>query len=165
MADFRDMNRLSNFMNNTASGRAVLSNYINNLMKSEARRLEEYIKTEISRYLSSYTPVVYERTMNWFNSLRVGEPTINTSGSTQIRIYFDPVMAYHPSIIGENQPDGYVPWLMEVGWKLPESIQPGRYRFTYFEGTQVIKKAVERYNSSNPYGIRVNVYYGDEKYI
>jgi hypothetical protein len=138
---------------------------VSKFLKQEGERLKKYIEEEIAIYKTSYTPKIYIRTGNWENSMELGNP-YQDGNNMIIEIRFNPVLANHPSVIHpeDESQQGYVPWLMEVGWHWhkPHKVIP---RFTDFEGTQYIKKAVERYNANNPYGFKIKVYHDNKQYI
>jgi hypothetical protein len=140
------------------------SDQLMQLMRSELKKLEGYLKEEIEAYKASYQPKVYVRTGNWENSIRLNEPYIE--GNTIVaKIDFDEDLANHPSVIGSDQPDGFVPWLLETGWDINDKVQPRRPMFTDHPGTHYIKKAVDRFNAENRFWLKVNVYYNGVKYV
>jgi hypothetical protein len=139
------------------------------MLKQEAKRLQDLLRQEISYYKTVIypIPVVYERTGNWEDSIYVAEPYKDVDGRWVISIKFDRDKAIHPSVIYPNDPSwaGYVPWLMEVGWRTRYDEVHPIYMFTRFEGVHYIKKAIDKYNQNNQYGIQVHVYWGDQLYI
>jgi hypothetical protein len=144
----------------------INSNQVLQIVKDELKILEQFIKEEIQNYKESYRPNQYIRTGNWENSIYIEEPVL--IGNKIIgKIKFND-LAYHKSYIGENQPDGFVPWLMEVGWNIESKVQPRRPRFTDYEGSNYISKAIKKFNNRpnvKKYKIRVNVHYNDSAYI
>lgn len=164
--EFDNINSLFNYFNNTVEGQSQLfgDQSIIKTIEKEALRLEKYIKDAIQEYYNSYQPKVYKRTFAWMNSVRVGKPYIE-NGYVYIEIYFDKEYALHPSIMKGNYPDGYVPWLMEVGWNIRDKVKIDKYRFTHFEGTHYIRKSIEKWEQENKYGLQVAVYLDGERYL
>lgn len=163
MADFRNMKELQNLLNTDAGKQKMLSDAsVRKALNSELERLQRYLIEEINAYLNSYSPVEYQRTGAWLESIRVNE--IQKVGNEySASITFDDEFAYHDSLFEGEQ--GYVPWLFEVGWHWDQSKQPRIPRLSDFEGTHYIKRSVERWNQDNRFGFKIAVYHGDERYI
>jgi len=161
MPEFRSLEELANYFNKNQQN--VLSNQ-NTLvvLEEETQKLAQYIEEEIQNYLSSYVPTVYERTGNWLNSVKIS-PIVQEGEYLTAIITFDERLANHPSLF--NGEEGYVPWLMEVGWHWSMDKPHRTYRLSDFEGIQYIRRAVERFNSENKYGIKVSVVHNGEIYI
>lgn len=140
----------------------------------EASRLQYLLRQEISYYKTVvYPEPVYPleyndgvRTGDWENSIYVTEPFKSPDGRWVISIKFDRDKAIHPSVVhpDDSSQAGYVPWLLEVGWKWHNDPHPV-HMFTYFEGAHYIQKAVQKFNASNPHNLKISVYWGDTKYI
>lgn len=127
-------------------------------------KLVKYIEDELKNALS-WTPVMYSRTGNMQRSVYISKyPTIVDNIITG-EISFLESLAWHDSVIGEGQPQGYVPFLINFGWHLKSDIQPRKENFTDHKGYHYIDKAVARFNSENKTGIKVHVYIGEGKYI
>ena len=128
-------------------------------------KLVRYIEDELQKAFS-WTPVKYERTGAMQRSVYISKyPTIVNNIITG-EISFLQSEAWHNSIMGEGQPKGYVPILLEVGWELKSSVQPRRENLTDHKGYHYIDKAVARFNSENKgSNIQVHVYIGEGKYI
>lgn len=171
MPRFNSYEDLAKYLNQSEAGKGNIftvpisddEGSVKKVLEEEAKRLEQLIKEEIVHYYNSYKPVRYKRTFNWLNSLRVDKPNIE-GNKASIRIYFDDNLAYHPSVVSSDQPKGYVPWLMESGWQV-KKMKKVIYRFTYFEGTHYIKNAIEKWQQTNQYGLKIAVYFNGEPYI
>jgi len=134
------------------------------IIKSEMKRLEEYMKEELQAYFDSYEPTVYKRTGDTMRSITLNEPYVD-GDKISAEITFDESLANHPSVMSGDQPMGYTPWLLESGWSITSRIQPRIAMFTDHAGTQYVSKAVERFNATSKYGIKVSVYHNGERYI
>jgi hypothetical protein len=158
--EIRNIKDLAKYLN-SPEGQSKLINQSNikQALNSEAQRLQTYLVEEINDHLNNFIPEYYHRTGAWLESIRVN-PVQQIGNAFIITITFDDEFAYHPSVAGGD--DGYVPWLMEVGWKNHDYKTP---HFQGFEGTHYIKKAVERWNADNKFGFHISVYHGDERYI
>jgi hypothetical protein len=166
MATFKSIKELEKYIASQQGSNSVLSdNNIRKILTQEARRLERYMKEELQSYFNSYEPTVYKRTGDTVRSIEVKEPRKLGLNSWGIEIGFDEDLANHDSYIGDNQPQGYTPWLLEVGWDIRDKIPYDAPMFTHHDGTQYISKAVERFNRSNPHGMVITVYKDGKKYI
>lgn len=156
---FRNYNQLaSHFSKNNNSLIAISSTQdFKSRMRKEGDRLRRYLQEEIQAYYDSYTPMYYERTYDWLNSVRVSDPYVE-DGAMKVKIYFDDNLAYHPSVMGQE--DGYIPWLYEVGFRTRLDSVKSIYRFTNYEGFHPVLKAMNRYNSDNPLGFKIIVQTG-----
>ena len=163
MPKFNNFSALSHYLMSTNNGRVKMNQIIAQLLREEVRRLEAYIKENINDYLNSYQPDVYDRTGNLLRSIRVGNPKATPDGVI-VEIYFDRMLALHPSVMGPNQPPGYVPWLIEVGWDIRDKVPFDRYNFTHFEGIHYVLNAIKRFEATNKYGIKVAAYIGNLQY-
>jgi hypothetical protein len=79
-----------------------------------------------------------------------------------LEITFDEALANHKSYISADQPDGYTPWLLEVGWKTKLDSTLNRDHFTRFKGTNFITHAIEKFNKSNKHGLIVEAYHNGQ---
>lgn len=123
---------------------------INQALKQESKRLKQLIEKYIQQYYDSYYPVEYVRTGAMGRSVRV-ETNVD---KLQIAIYFDD-SAYHSSMFN-SQYMRFVPTLMDSGWAWKNQ-NPSIYRFTFFEGDQFIKKAIDEFNQNNKYKFTIKV--------
>ena len=130
----------------------------NKLLESEAHRLYNLIQMHIVGYYSHYLPKQYKETNNFMNSLR-----IKTSNDGFV-IYFEPSLAYHPSVMPKKYSKVFVPTLLDYGWDWGKS--RSIYRFTYYEGYHFIEKAVEEFKRTTtlPITIQIESKYHPEYY-
>jgi len=152
----RNQMRSANVKNlRTPDGKTMLQ-----VIKQELIALKKLIEIEIKEYKAGYPPERYVRTGAWEDSIYIEDPKYE--GNKIVGgIRFHNELALHPSVMSKRQPDGYVPWLMEVGWSISRRVQPRRDKFTDFKpGTQYLTKAVEKFNkrpSVKQYGIKVTI--------
>lgn len=166
MTTFNSINDFKKWVDSKQGQQSLLNtDNVKQVLMKEARRLEKYLKEELQSYYSSYSPTVYQRTGNTVDSLRVTPPRRLNNSEWSIGIEFDPSLANHYSYIGEDQPDGYTPWLLEVGWDIRDKIGYDAPMFTHHKGTKYITKAVERFNKDNPYGLKISVTMNGKDYI
>lgn len=130
------------------------------VIESERNRLYNIIMERIDYYLNTEypSPKKYDRTnpSQWKESIRV--EVIRVSRRWALQINFDEEIGLHPSYINEEeQPYGFVPFLMEFGWDIRDKIPYEAYRFTHFEGTHYLKDSINTFNEVNPYKVRVVV--------
>lgn len=130
------------------------------ILTEAGQELERYLKQELNAYFSSYDPVVYKRTGDTVKSIMVGVPRKVGVDEWSLEITFNESLANHPSYIADDQPDGYVPWLLHSGWRNKLDSTLDIENFTRFKGTNYITKAVDKFNASNKHGLRVQVYHG-----
>lgn len=147
---------------------------IKKILTKEAKLLQKMIRAEIANYKSSYTNKTdkfgrpyYIRTGNWEKSIKVSAP-YTQDGKLAIKIYFDPNKALHPSYVkyGDQTQAGYVPWLLEVGWKwkkrTPLPLMFGQ--FVPKGGSKYIEKAIKKFNAvQRPYKLQLSVFLDDKK--
>jgi hypothetical protein len=143
----------------------VLNFYLE-LIEEEMETLKSYIEHELHKALEfSWTPTVYERTGDTMKSIVVIQKPKIEKNYIVASIGFDDTYALHDSVMGKHQPKGYTPFLLEFGWDISDKTGKTRAMFDVHPGYQYIKKAVERYNKGNRYGITISVYTNDKKYI
>lgn len=145
-------------------------------MVSEAQRLADCIQYYIDEYYASYSPVVYDRTDGYRNSLYVEDlADIRVVGNTiRISVGFALSQAMHPNLESVYREDRYgnehwipirdrhetfVPRMMETGWYAPRlASMIGRhiYRLTYFEGIGAVERGIADFNRTNKLGIKID---------
>lgn len=121
----------------------------NKLLEQEANRLYALISAEIGAYYLSYEPKVYQWTGSLQKSVR-----IRTSGD-RFEIYFEPSLAYHPSIMPTKYPKAFVPTLIDYGWDWGKT--PHINHFTYYEGYHFIEKAVEKFKETTSLPVTISI--------
>jgi hypothetical protein len=159
--DFTSLKDLEKYLNSN-KGQSQLLNQLNikGALNSEMEKLHKYLLEEMDSHYSSFKPMYYERTGAWIESITIS-PVKQVGNTFSATITFDDNFAYHPSVTPKGE-DGYVPWLMEVGWKDKSHRTP---HFDGFSGTNYIKNAVDRWNKTNKFGFTISVYHGNERYI
>lgn len=161
MATFNNLNDLKKWIDSKQGQGTVLNeNKIRDILTDAGRELEKLLKDELNVYFSSYTPSVYTRTGDTLNSIIVGKPKKISINEWSLEITFDPSLANHPSVFGQE--DGYTPWLLHSGWKTKLDSTLDIENFTRFKGTNYITKAVDKFNVSNRHGLKVSVFRGNE---
>lgn len=115
----------------------------------EAHRLYALIQKHLSFYYISYLPKVYQETNNLQRSLRIKRT------NDGFEIYFEPSLAYHPSIMPTKYPKAFVPTLIDSGWDWGKN--PRIHHFTYYEGYHFIEKAVEEFKQTTSLPITISI--------
>lgn len=159
---FNNLDDLGKHINGKGQSSILDDSSVKKILIEAGRTLERYLKEELNSYFNSYEPVEYQRTGYTMESFRVSEPRKVNETEWSIEIYFFDGLANHPSYIGDNQPDGYTPWLLHSGWRTKLDSSLNIENFTRFKGTNYITKAVDRFNKSNKYGMKVQVYKGGQ---
>lgn len=163
---FKSIKELEKWIATNHGQEAVMNEAkIRKILKAAGKQLEGYLKDELNKYLDSYTPKQYERTGNTVRSIRVGDPKKISINEWSLEIYFDDKLANHDSVMGSDQPKGYTPWLLEVGWDIRDKVNYEAEMFTHHKGTKYISNAISKFNANNPHGLKVSVIRNGEKYI
>lgn len=161
MKKFKNIKDLAAYLN-SPQGKSMIIKQTNlvEIINREVHRLYRYLIEEMDKHYASFSPEHYHRTGAWYESIQV-HPVRQVGDAFVAKITFVDEFAFHPSVVPGGE-DGYVPWLMEVGWKDRSHSTP---HFDGFRGTHYIKKAVERWNRDNRLGLTVRVYRGNERYL
>jgi len=134
-------------------------------MTKALEKLVRYLKDELKKAFS-WTPEEYERTGNMQNSIYISKYPKIVNNVITGEISFLENLAWHKSRMGEGQPKGYIPFLINVGWDISSSTGHHRMNFDIHPGYHYIEKAVGRFNKENgTNGIQAHVYMGGAKYI
>lgn len=130
----------------------------NKLLEAEARRLYSLIRIGISSYYRSYNPTKYKYTGNLLKSV-----SIRIVGD-KFEIYFEPSLAYHPSIMPKKYQQAFVPTLIDYGWDWGRT--PRINHFTYYEGYHFIEDAIAEFRRTTtlPITIQIESKYHPEYY-
>lgn len=152
MATFNNINDLVKYVQSKQGAtNLVLSNEsIKKSLKDAADMLYKIMHRQLESYYSSYTPIVYHRTYNLLNSLRIS-PIKQTGKSLSISVYFDGDSATHPSLFGGE--DGFVPILLNEGWQWKNDI--GVYHLSNYEGFHFIENSIDEFNKINKWGFKI----------
>ena len=134
-------------------------NTVQNELKKHARILADCILEELDKVYSSYSPSVYQRTYDLYNSVEIDDVVkveVGARGTTlSMRVYFDDG-AIHSGLFGDSV---NVAELINNGWTVKKDVWfKDIYHFGYFDGAHFIEKAIQKYKSkiSNPFDIQVN---------
>jgi hypothetical protein len=166
MPNFNSIKDLERWINSQHGQNSTLDEkHIRQVLKEAGNELQKLMIEELKIYFHSYEPTVYERTGATIDSIVIGSPKKISINEWSLEITFDEGKAFHRSYISGDQPDGYTPWLLEVGWNIEDKVQPSRPMFTNHPGTHYIAKAVNRFNSSNEHGLKVTVEHNGKRYI
>lgn len=114
------------------------------VLKTAAEALKFYLQKWILNYYNSYYPSVYPRTGQFYDSLLVNVTSID--GKLTAKVYFDDNKVIRDSIWTDknpNQPKGYLPALLNDGWKVTKGGHKDIHRFGFFEGTHFIEAAIK----------------------
>jgi hypothetical protein len=166
--EFNSIKDLEKYINSQRGQTSALDEkHIRTVLNEAGKELEKLMIEELNTYFNTVypEPKVYKRTGNTIKSIQVGKPKKININEWMLEITFDEALANHRSYISSDQPDGYTPWLLEVGWNIEDKVQPSRPMFTNHPGTHYITKAVNRFNASNKHGLRVTVEHNGTQYI
>lgn len=125
------------------------------ILKSEAARLKGLIEKYINEYYASYEPVVYKRTNDLRNGVRVDTEVKNRS----IDIYFDDETVWGPSVKHPKtqEPYGFTPILIDAGWSIKTQKPIRKRMFDFYEGYHFLQSALDEFEKNNPYDLHVEV--------
>lgn len=136
-------------------------NTVKNELRKHARILADCLMEELDKAYSSYSPSVYQRTYDLYNSVSIDDVVkveVGSKGSAiSMRVYFDDG-AIHSGLFGDS---ANVAELINNGWTVKKDVWfKDIYHFGHYEGAHFIEKAISKYKSkvSNPFEIQVNFY-------
>lgn len=140
---YTSINSLNRYIKSSKGQEAMITKNtarIDIILKECAAELEGYLKDELTNYFTS-TPEGdhYSRTGKTIKDIEVMNPEKITAGSWSIKIGMD---SPHPSWVDGGK-DGNTITLLDTGWET----------FNTFTGLNYIDKAVEKFNTSNKYGV------------
>jgi hypothetical protein len=152
MKTFNSLSELSKHLNTSNGQQAVFGQKdVRKALREAASLLEKIMHDKLQEYYNSYSPVIYERTYNLLNSLRIS-PIEQSGNMLMISVYFDRDSATHPSIFGGEE--GYVANLINEGWKWNHDI--GINHLSHYEGFHFIEKSIDEFNSRNKWGFVIS---------
>lgn len=149
-------NQLKNL--NVSKLRMKNGNTVESELRKHCRILADCITEELDAVYSSYSPKVYQRSYDLYNSVSIDDVVkiqFGAKGTTlSMSVYFDDG-AIHEGIMGDS---ANVAVLFNEGWKTNGSFADIPY-FGFREGTNFISKGIEKYKSrvNKPFNIRVNI--------
>jgi hypothetical protein len=162
MPTFNSVSEMVNWVNTNQGQNHIFDEAKTKRMLIDAgHKLQKLLIEELDNYFASYMPVSgYKRTGNTIGSIHVGEPMLLTTNQWELSINFDEGLGNHPSLFGGEE--GFTPWLLNSGWEWKNQPTTPKEHFTRFVGTNYINKAVERFNSENEYGLKIEVLHNGE---
>lgn len=130
------------------------------VLQNEARRLKDLIEEYIKDYYSSYSPKIYKRGQfggDLLNSLTVDDVcTISSDGKRMNITITINDNAIHNSILDGSEANAF--WLLNDERKVKKNVWfKDVYRFGYYEGAHFVEDAVEEFERTSKYGIKVEV--------
>ena len=131
-------------------------NTIEKQLKVEADRFLKILQEEIDAWYFSYTPMIYNRTYNMRDSIRVDDVVRVYPSKNQLVIdivYSDD--AFHKSLWSDDVINSIE--LMNEGYKVKSGWHKDIENFGYREGGHFLEKAIARFNKNNPLGIDIKI--------
>lgn len=131
------------------------------ILEKETRRLKNILQKHIEDYYESYSPRVYKRGQhggNLLDALSIDDIcTVSANGMKLTMNININENAIHTSIVdGESEANAF--WLINDGWQVRENVWfKDIYRFGHYEGAHYVEDAVEEFESTSKYGIKVEV--------
>lgn len=158
---FKNKKDLEKFLKKKINKETKINNMTTKgMLEEEAKKLKQLIQKYIKQYYRNYQPVVYRRTYDLLNSLKI-EPVKIQGEIISIKLYFDE-SAYKPSVVfnsktGSFDEEGFTPILIDVGWHWNKSYKKRIPYFTDFEGIHFVEKAIKEYSKDGISGIKIKV--------
>lgn len=133
------------------------------ILKKEVERLKDCIQNRIDEYMDSYSPILYQRTGGFQNSLYVDDfLDINIeTNRISVKLAFGSG-AYH------NSGDGILGWngngeevnvaiLLEYGYQVQKDVWfKNIENFGYRHAGRFVQNGINDFNKNNPYGIKID---------
>jgi hypothetical protein len=130
------------------------------VLKKELHRFADILQQKIDEYFESYQPRVYDRG-NHGGDLRHALTVDDvcelsaTGKSITCRILIND-NAIHNSILDGSEANAF--WLLNEGWEVQKNVWfKDIYRFGYYEGAHFVENAVDEFERTNKYGIKIEV--------
>jgi hypothetical protein len=131
------------------------------VLKKESKRLKDCIQFYIDEYYNSYSPKKYIRSEEDKSLQTSLELSKNIQidyqhGLLSIILSFNKDKSYSKQMYGDQLM--YKPLLINDGWKVEKDVWFKNIpRFGYYEGYHFIEKGIKKFNSSNPYKLKISV--------
>lgn len=130
------------------------------ILQQESKRLKDILQKHIEHYYNSYSPVVYQRGLhdgNLLDSLSTDDVcTVSSDGIRFTMAININENAIHKSLIDNSEANAF--WLMNDGWQVrKETWFKEVYRFGFYEGAHYVEDAIEEFENTSKYGIKVDV--------
>jgi len=140
----------------SVTGRAgkSLSNTLDKKLESTANDMKNILQKWIEYYFRLYTPSIYRRTGAFVNSLEV-EVSPSDNGLPQARVFFGKG-AVRDSLWHGSSQQGYLPALLNDGWRVKGGWHRNIPHFGHFQGVGFMESAVaEAKNNPRFAGIEI----------
>jgi len=137
---------------------------IESQIKQEAERLKQLLQSEIDRWYSAYSPVVYPRSYNMRNSLYIDDVVNITSSGNQLTIsikFSD--NAYHKSLWSNEYVN--VLYLENYGYSVSKGWHKDVPYFGYRSPGSYLEEAVDTFNSTSDLGFKAKINIPESIYI
>ena len=130
------------------------------ILERETKRLKDLLQKYIEDYYSSYSPVVYERGKhggNLHDALSVDDMCSISANGMKLTMNINVNdNAIHNSILDDSEANSF--WLLNDGWSVKKDVWfKDIYRFGYYEGAHFVEEAIEEFEKTSRYGIKVEV--------
>ena len=161
--DFTSLDQLSAYLSSQAGQSMVLSNgmSVQEMMIGEANKIKQLIQKYMDAYFDTHSNSgIYDRTGGLQGSMNVDNfVDINiASGVCKITIDFDSEAIKAYSIFNEEYTGYNKLELMDHGWEVrSDAWFHDIPNFGSFGGIHFLRDAINEYNSSNPYNLKIEV--------
>lgn len=130
------------------------------ILEKETMRLKNILQDKIENYYNFYSPTVYQRGQhggNLHNALSVDNIcNISADGTKLTMNIIINENAIHNSILDNSEANSF--WLLNDGWNVKKNVWfKDVYRFGYYEGVHFVEDAVEEFEKTSKYGIKVEI--------
>ena len=129
-------------------------------LKRHSKILANCLMEELDKLYSSYSPSIYSRAYDLYNSVCVDNNirvNVRTTGAElSIRVFFDEG-AIHDNLAGNTV--NAIP-LLDNGWRVKKDVWfKDIYHFGYYDGFHFIEKEIKKYRNrvDNPFKVKVNI--------
>jgi hypothetical protein len=156
--NIKSLEELKKFAGGSPTNQAYLTSNIKRVLWDSVWKLKRILQRQIEAYYDSYDPKYYKRTYMFQRSLRT-EEIIANGNEIAVRIYFDEKYATHPSVVynrGKKGEDGFVPILLNYGWRWRKNSDL-YYHFSTYEGFNFVEKAVNEFNTQKHGHIKITL--------
>lgn len=130
------------------------------VLQNETIRFKNILQKKIEDYYDSYSPAVYERRKHGGNLkdvLTVDDICSVSANGMKITMNVNiNENAIHNSILDDSEANAF--WLINDGWSVKKDVWfKDIYRFGHYEGAHFVEDAVEEFERTSKYGIKVEV--------
>lgn len=145
------------------------------VLEQEGRKLKYCALKVWRQYLSSYKPKQYavhrtgirgKRTGDSLHSIKLGKVKKISDDEYGIEVTFRNDLAYHDSVIADNQPQGHAIMLISFGWRVKNGWHKKIEHFGYRQGYNYLGKVQKMYNSKKDKRITLEIQWlGKDNYL